>query len=110
MTAGWLPCCCPPQGDVYKFLKQQGGTEQRLAEEVVVPLVLEPFMQALQYIHSKVGWQHWLGSAGGVAAWAAGCCTRCACQAPLLAADLMSGDHPWPRASCTATSSRRTSC
>ena len=55
MTAGWLPCCCLPQGDVYKFLKQQGGTEQRLAEEVVVPLVLEPFMQALQYIHTKVG-------------------------------------------------------
>ncbi len=40
---------------MYKFLKQQGGAEQRLGEEVVVPLVLEPFMQALQYIHEKVG-------------------------------------------------------
>lgn len=53
------PAPLPPpphlQGDVYKFLKQQGGAEQRLGEDVVVPLVLEPFMQALQYIHEKVG-------------------------------------------------------
>ncbi len=47
------------QGDVYKFLQQQGGKEGRLGEEVVVPLVLEPFMQALQYIHEWVrAWLH----------------------------------------------------
>ena len=50
-----LCCTAPYQGDVYNFLKEQGGAEGRLAEEVVVPLVLEPFMQALQYIHEKVG-------------------------------------------------------
>jgi hypothetical protein len=55
-------CCTPPplQGDVYKFLQQQGGKEGRLGEEVVVPLVLEPFMQALDYIHERVR-----GAAGG---------------------------------------------
>ena len=43
----------PPQGDVYKFLKHNGGAEQRLAEGVAVPMLLEPFMQALQYIHER---------------------------------------------------------
>jgi hypothetical protein len=62
---------------VYKFLKQQGGAEQRLGEDVVVPLVLEPFMQALQYIHEKVRcWggpaaeeinNSWLGSTSSAA-------------------------------------------
>jgi hypothetical protein len=67
---------------------------------VAVPLVLEPFMQALQYIHSKVGWRPWPRRLL-CCAWRAGTDQQCHAWPPL---------RPCPRASCTATSSRRTSC
>jgi hypothetical protein len=38
----------PPQGNVFTFLQQHGG---RLPEAVAVPMVLEPTMSALAYIH-----------------------------------------------------------
>jgi aurora kinase len=37
------------QGNVFTFLQQHGG---RLPEHVAVPMVLEPTMSALAYIHS----------------------------------------------------------
>ncbi|GIL71177.1 hypothetical protein Vretifemale_1787, partial [Volvox reticuliferus] len=39
-----------PGGDVYSYLKSQRG---RLAEELAVPLILEPFMAGLAVIHEK---------------------------------------------------------
>lgn len=40
----------PLQGDVYSYLKSQRG---RLAEELAVPLILEPFMAGLAVIHDR---------------------------------------------------------
>ena len=40
------------QGNVFTFLQQNGG---RLPESVVVPMILEPTMSALNYIHELVG-------------------------------------------------------
>eukprot|EP00879_Flechtneria_rotunda_P023191 GHRR01024518.1.p1 GENE.GHRR01024518.1~~GHRR01024518.1.p1 ORF type:complete len:533 (+),score=186.16 GHRR01024518.1:153-1751(+) len=37
-----------PEGNVFTFLQQSGG---RLPESVVVPMILEPTMSALHYIH-----------------------------------------------------------
>eukprot|EP00775_Hariotina_reticulata_P003478 gene3478-3747_t len=37
-----------PEGNVFTFLQQNGG---RLPESVVVPMILEPTMSALNYIH-----------------------------------------------------------
>jgi hypothetical protein len=48
------------QGNVFTFLQQSGG---RLPEGVVVPMILEPTMSALNYIHELVS----------------GCCTECCC-------------------------------
>lgn len=42
------------QGNVFTFLQQSGG---RLPESVVVPIILEPTMSALNYIHNLVS-QH----------------------------------------------------
>lgn len=39
------------QGNVFTFLQQSGG---RLPEGVVVPMILEPTMSALNYIHELV--------------------------------------------------------
>lgn len=39
------------QGNVFTFLQQSGG---RLPESVVVPMILEPTMSALNYIHGLV--------------------------------------------------------
>ncbi|PNH08919.1 Aurora kinase C, partial [Tetrabaena socialis] len=39
-----------PGGDVYSYLKSQRG---RLAEELAVPLILEPFMAGLSVIHEQ---------------------------------------------------------
>lgn len=39
------------QGNVFTFLQQSGG---RLPEGVVVPMILEPTMSALHYIHELV--------------------------------------------------------
>lgn len=43
--------CCAVQGNVFTFLQQSGG---RLPESVVVPMILEPTMSALNYIHELV--------------------------------------------------------
>jgi hypothetical protein len=43
------PACT--QGNVFTFLQQSGG---RLPEGVVVPMILEPTMSALNYIHGLV--------------------------------------------------------
>jgi hypothetical protein len=43
------------QGNVFTFLQQSGG---RLPEGVVVPMILEPTMSALNYIHELVSRQH----------------------------------------------------
>ena len=43
------PSLPPRQGNVFTFLQQNGG---RLPEHVTVPMVLEPTMSALAYIHS----------------------------------------------------------
>lgn len=40
-----------PEGNVFTFLQQNGG---RLPESVVVPMILEPTMSALHYIHELV--------------------------------------------------------
>lgn len=39
------------QGNVFTFLQQSG---RRLPEGVVVPMILEPTMSALNYIHELV--------------------------------------------------------
>lgn len=43
-----------PEGNVFTFLQQSGG---RLPESVVVPMILEPTMSALNYIH-RLGMIH----------------------------------------------------
>jgi len=43
-----IPTSSHPQGNVFTFLQQHGG---RLPEHVAVPMVLEPTMSALAYIH-----------------------------------------------------------
>jgi len=43
--------CASLQGNVFTFLQQSGG---RLPESVVVPMILEPTMSALNYIHRLV--------------------------------------------------------
>lgn len=61
----------PTQGNVFTFLQQQGG---RLPEAVAVPMILEPTMSALAYIHS-IGmihrWGVWGGKAPGCELWPA---------------------------------------
>jgi hypothetical protein len=44
-------CWLVLQGNVFTFLQQSGG---RLPESVVVPMILEPTMSALHYIHGLV--------------------------------------------------------
>jgi hypothetical protein len=50
VLAGVLRPVCT-QGNVFTFLQQSGG---RLPESVVVPMILEPTMSALNYIHELV--------------------------------------------------------
>lgn len=40
-----------PEGNVFTFLQQNGG---RLPESVAVPMILEPTLSALNYIHQLV--------------------------------------------------------
>lgn len=51
MSLCWLLCLPVLQGNVFTFLQQSGG---RLPESVVVPMILEPTMSALHYIHGLV--------------------------------------------------------
>jgi hypothetical protein len=53
------------QGNVFTFLQQSGG---RLPEGVVVPMILEPTMSALNYIHELVSCGRCVNDA---------VCTRC---------------------------------